>query len=165
MIEALDLYDDPQGSPSDGHDAAAAAARQRFRALLAAKCDVTATSDAPLGTYTLQWLEDRGRPAALLEVGKLVRPHLDAFLDGRPALAWLDHLDRARRGGADAYRAAQVRRALSNPYLGLYLSLPSPYLCRRAGADPLTTLTPLCGVVFCCHVPAHAGARHVRDRN
>ena len=30
-------------------------------------------------------------------------------------------------------RAQVIPQPLSNPYLGLYLSLPSPYLCRRAG--------------------------------
>ena len=47
------------------------------------------TSDLPMGLFTLQWLEEKGRPIALLEAGKLVPQQLVKFLESRPQLAWI----------------------------------------------------------------------------
>ena len=90
ILESLDLVNDPTTLRTNSSLAATASSMQwKFRELLKQQGEMYGTSDLPMGLFTLQWLEEKGRPIALLEAGKLVPHQLVKFLEPRPQLAWI----------------------------------------------------------------------------
>jgi len=122
------------------HLALTACHQARLAAAAAGRALDELHTSARSAEYAAAAHEERGK-------GRSVLASAAPIADGRAFDARLDDLadEHARVVGALDAATAQVRRALSNPYLGLYLSLSSPYLCHRAGAasaatPPLRTL-------------------------
>ena len=53
----------------------------RFRDIIRKQGSVYGTEAVPLCTYSMQWLEAKGRPVSVLDIGKLAPDQLNSFLE------------------------------------------------------------------------------------
>ena len=54
---------------------------RRFKEVITKSKDVKVTGSITAMTYCLGWLEARGRPMALLDIGKIAPTQLNSFLE------------------------------------------------------------------------------------
>jgi hypothetical protein len=65
---------------------------RRLQAVVREKGGFVGTEEVPLASFCIQWLEEKGRPMRVLELGKLSSDYLTLFLESRPHIAWPYHM-------------------------------------------------------------------------
>lgn len=125
ILESLDLAEGSEDSAVETYQQQQLqeSMQQRFRELVREKKDAKGTERECLATYCMHWYEERGRPAAALEIGKLAPDQLENFLSSRPHLAWVHKINaRDYSGAAEAalqHGNAETRFATATTLLSI----------------------------------------------